>query len=425
MRVLLLAPQPFYQDRGTPIAVDLMLRILSEAGHTVDVVTYHEGRDVCYPGIRIHRIAQVAALSGIRPGFSLKKLGCDLLMIGVVARLLLRNRYDLVHAVEESAFIARGLRLLLGLPYVYDMDSSLAQQMVEKHARLAFALPWLQAMERMVVRGATAVVPVCDALADAIAPCRPKHVVTLHDVSLLDRGGLPGPHPAERLTAGSPLVMYVGNLEPYQGVDLLLESFAAIVDQAGGAELVLVGGEPADIEACRQKCGKLGIAQRVQFVGQRPVEELAGWLKRADVLVSPRIKGKNTPMKVYSYLHSGRPVLATRIASHTQVLHDGVAMLADPAVEPFSAALLRLIQDARLRDELGRAGRRYAAERFSYESCRRKVRELYAWLEQTLRARPDAGKRQRGVACSFESRSLCDSRSASRQGQVIHSGGST
>ena len=55
-------------------------------------------------------------------------------------------------------------------------------------------------------------------------------------------------------------------------------------------------------------------------------------LLAADVLVSPRLKGLNTPMKIYSYLDSGSAVLATRLRTHTQVLDDGTGPnLLEPA----------------------------------------------------------------------------------------------
>ena len=56
MKILFIAPQPFYQDRGTPIAVDLLLRTLSGVGHNVDLLTYHEGEERNYPGVNIIRI---------------------------------------------------------------------------------------------------------------------------------------------------------------------------------------------------------------------------------------------------------------------------------------------------------------------------------------------------------------------------------
>lgn len=56
MKILLLTPPPFYQDRGTPIAVDLVLKVLSERGDSIDVLTFHEIRDAAYPQVSIYRI---------------------------------------------------------------------------------------------------------------------------------------------------------------------------------------------------------------------------------------------------------------------------------------------------------------------------------------------------------------------------------
>ena len=81
MRILLLAPQPFYEDRGTPIAVALVLKVLSERGARVDVVTYHEGRDVDLAHVALHRIPRLPFVRGIRPGLSWKKLVCDVFVL--------------------------------------------------------------------------------------------------------------------------------------------------------------------------------------------------------------------------------------------------------------------------------------------------------------------------------------------------------
>jgi len=87
MRILLLAPEPFYQERGTPLAVDLVLRTLSARGEQVDALVYHEGEDVAYPGVTIQRIPQIPGLSRIGPGPSWKKLACDLVFFGCALRL--------------------------------------------------------------------------------------------------------------------------------------------------------------------------------------------------------------------------------------------------------------------------------------------------------------------------------------------------
>src|SRR5688572_23225470 len=128
MKVLLLAPEPFYEDRGTPIAVALILRGLSERGDQVDVVTYHQGTEVNYEHITVHRICKIPFIKNVRPGFSWKKIVCDLFLFAKTLQLVSGKRFDLIHAVEESVFMALALKWIYKIPYVYDMDSSLAQQ---------------------------------------------------------------------------------------------------------------------------------------------------------------------------------------------------------------------------------------------------------------------------------------------------------
>jgi glycosyl transferase family 4 len=185
MDVLILAPYPFYQDRGSPIALDMILRVLSARGEKVDVIVYHEGRDIKYDGVTMHRCAKLPFVNDIRPGFSWKKVLCDILMFLKTVKLVIRGHYNLIHAVEESVYIAVLMKWIFKIPYVYDMDSSLAQQMIERYAFLNLLKDVLNFFEKLAVRHAMAVVPVCDALAELIQPHHPQKVVILRDVSLL------------------------------------------------------------------------------------------------------------------------------------------------------------------------------------------------------------------------------------------------
>jgi glycosyltransferase involved in cell wall biosynthesis len=177
------------------------------------------------------------------------------------------------------------------------------------------------------------------------------------------------------------LLMYVGNLEEYQGIDLLLNSFALALKRTQQADLVIIGGQSADIEKYGRKSRQLDIEAKVHFLGPKPVQHLREYLSEADILVSPRLKGNNTPMKLYSYLHSGKPVLATNLPTHTQLIDGRVALLVDPKEEPFSAAMLRLIADEPLRAQLGAAGKQLIEEKFTYRAFREKLNGLFNSLE--------------------------------------------
>lgn len=185
MKILFLAPHPFYQERGSPIANATILKFLSKRGNEVDVVTYAEGKDINYSQVTLYRTPNISCLRNIKPGFSWKKIISDVFLFIQATRLILSKRYDLVHAVEESVFIGLVFKALFKIPYVYDMDSSLVEQLIEKYFFLTPFAFILRFFERMAVKNAKAVMPVCEALAVYIQKYKPEKVVVLSDVSLL------------------------------------------------------------------------------------------------------------------------------------------------------------------------------------------------------------------------------------------------
>lgn len=382
MQILFLAPHPFYQDRGSPIAVAKLLEVMSARGEHIDMVTFNGGRDVEYDNLTIYRTPDLLFLRNIRPGFSYKKVISDLFMLLMAFRLALRKRYQIIYAVEESVYLALWIKALLKIPYVYDMDSSLAEQMVEQYPVLRLILPVLYWFEKIAVRNAKAVVPVCDVLAWDIARYSPKKVVILHDVSLF---GDNENHKEEKSLShygnNKVRIMYVGNLQKYQGINLLFESLALALEKTEKMDLVIIGGGVSEIKKHRKLARRLGIHRNVTFLGPRSVEDLGANLAQADVLVSPRIKGNATPMKIYSYLDSGKPVLATDLPTHTQILNDQSALLADPSPEAFSMGMVQLVEDYQLRERLGMAGKKLIEEKYSYVEFHRKAQKLFDWLD--------------------------------------------
>jgi glycosyltransferase involved in cell wall biosynthesis len=98
------------------------------------------------------------------------------------------------------------------------------------------------------------------------------------------------------------------------------------------------------------------------------------------VLVSPRIRGTNTPLKVYSYLRSGRPIVATDLVTHTQVLTPEIAMLVPPEPGPFAEGLARLLDDPAERRAMASRARAVAVEKYSRDAYVRRTAEAYARL---------------------------------------------
>ena len=275
------------------------------------------------------------------------------------------------------------LKWSLGIPYTYDMDSSLSQQLADGHAVFKVMAPLLRSLERLAVRHAEAVVPMCDNLADLARREGARSVVVLRDVSLADSSA-PGAAPSTRgtsvleaLALSRPVLLYVGNLEPYQGIDLLLDSMALLAERDETASLVIIGGAEVHIRSYRSRATELGIGSRVHFAGPRPLRELGAALAAADIVVSPRVTGNNTPMKLYSYLDSGKPLVATKLPTHTEVLDSSHAMLVEATAESFAEGMLQLVRDPDLGERIGRAGRDLYRERFGASRFRETVKSLY------------------------------------------------
>lgn len=371
MRILLLAPQPFFVQRGTPIAVRLLMETLAARGDLIDALVFPGGEPVEIPGCRIRALPPVAGRSPIGPGFSLRKLIFDLALLPAAGLALARRRYDLVIAVEEAGYIARLLSPVSRAPYLLDVDSSIPEQINDKRALPGWALRLLNGVEGWAARGALGALTCCRALEELIrghAPGLP--VKTVEDIAMLEpETDAP---PPEEMRGDAPIVLYVGNLEPYQGVDLLLDGFARLGAETP-ARLVIVGGAAAHVAVGRARAEKMGLEDRVAFLGPRPLADLGRYLRAASIVASPRTQGRNTPMKVYSYLDSGRPLIATRLPTHTQVLDDEIAMLVEPEPEAMARGLADLLADPALRDRLAAAaGMRVRAE-FSREGYARKL----------------------------------------------------
>jgi glycosyltransferase involved in cell wall biosynthesis len=222
------------------------------------------------------------------------------------------------------------------------------------------------------------VLPVCEDLAQVVRGwVDPQRVFLLPDVPMGD-AELGGVQESLRAIAGPEalIALYVGNLERYQGIDLMLDGLAQLPRDTP-VQTIVIGGSAADIEIYRARAAQLGLGDRVHFLGPRPVAHLNAYLAQADLLLSPRTLGQNTPMKVYSYMQSGKAMLATAIRSHTQVLDGECAELVAAEPAAWAAGLARLAGNAEHRRRLGAAARTKAESEYSLPAFRTRLQQAY------------------------------------------------
>jgi glycosyltransferase involved in cell wall biosynthesis len=375
----------------------MLLEALCSQGHTVDLLTYHEGSDIDIKGLRILRTSAVPGVREIPIGISWKKLVCDLLLCGKLLWLSLTRRYDVIHAVEEAIFPAVLLRRwFVRARIVYDMDSAIGDQLIAKWRLLRPIERGIAALERAAIRRVDAVFAVCKELATRVSIDAPRvPVFVIEDVALPSQAALVPTEPLrDSLGIRGAILMYVGNLHSSQGVEQLISAMALLPSDRD-ATLVVIGGSPKDIARMRTHSRQLSVEAKVILLGPRALAHLGSYLMHADVLVSPRLRGDNTPMKIYAYMKSGRPILATRVSAHTQVLDDQCACLVDSNPHALARGLTLLLDDADLRARLGAAARMRAEERYSLDAFRERVRAAYECLEPAgVRREAAEGRRE-------------------------------
>ncbi|MEL7482720.1 MAG: glycosyltransferase [Planctomycetota bacterium] len=385
LRVLMLAPQPFFIERGTPIAVRAAAETLAKAGHQIDLLVYHLGEDIDLPdNVRLVRIPKVLGVKQMRPGPTVSKLRCLVGFYKAAKKLVKQNDYDLVHAVEDGVFVALRLKAKHGLPFVYDMDSLMSEQVAEKPGVGKPAAALFAVLETAAVRNAIHCLCVCPHLKDVakrdVPEAPDEHLTVLTDFPLVD------PTPATEDVAervqrahddGRLVAAYVGNLEPYQGVGDMLDAARLLGNSADRVRLHIYGGPADAMDAMRREYADLVDAGIVEFCGSIPVSRLGEVLHSSDILLSPRKVGTNTPMKLYGYLASGKPVLATSILSHTQVLDDTHAELVEPNPKALAEGLTRLIDEDPRRRRLGRAGAKLVEQKHSRAAFERTLTGVY------------------------------------------------
>jgi glycosyltransferase involved in cell wall biosynthesis len=369
----MLAPEPFFEPRGTPFSEFHRIKALGALGHHVDLVTYPIGRDVDLPNLRIFRSPRPPFVTRVPIGPSAVKVVLDTLMLVTIARRAMAGGYDAIHSHEEMGLVGVWLARLLGIPHLYDMHSSLPQQLSNfKFSGSSALRAVFDAVETQMVGKSDVVITICQELQDTVvAMGHGDRALLIENVMGGDVEDPPTLTPAairERwgIAPDAPIVLYTGTFEAYQGLDMLIDAAARLATTHPAARVLIVGGDPAQVAAAQTLAAARG-ATSVVFTGQQPAREIPAFVASAAVLASPRIRGTNTPLKIYSYLRSGTPIVATNLLTHTQVLSPAVARLTPPEPAPFAAAIAGLLDDPAAGHALAAAAKALSDARYSRE----------------------------------------------------------
>ena len=385
--MLVLAPQPFFSPRGTPFSVYYRSLVTAELGYSIDLLTYGQGEDVDIPGVRVIRGPRLDFLGPVKTGPSVPKIFHDICMFFIYLYLVIKNKYELVHAHEEAVFFAAFCKPLFRYKLVYDMHSSLPEQLDNfGYSRNRLLKKAFEFLELRSLKRADAIITICPALEDQVKRTAPwamvKHQLIensiFDDVRMLaEPAGAADEMQAASFSDGRTSIVYAGTLEAYQGIDILLEAVAELSQQRSDFKLIIAGGQPDQVAAYQGQIDNLGVAEYCTLLGQILPKQARELASSANVILSPRSNGTNTPLKTYEQLACGVPLVATDIYSHTQVLDSRLAILVPPTAQGLAEGITQLLDNPDQGRELVANARAHYEEFYSRPAYLRKLKALF------------------------------------------------
>lgn len=391
LRVLMLAPTSFFADYGCHVRILEEATVLQKLGHRITIAAYHNGNDV--PGLDIRRTAPIPWRRNYLVGSSRHKLAFDALLGLKTLELLIRGRYDIIHAhLHEGALIGLVLGWLFGAPVVFDFQGSLTGEMLDHHflRRESCVYRVFRWLETWIVRRAPVILTSSAHAAQLLQQefgCRREQVHVLPDCVNADVFRPGSSYPPQELATlraelGIPgdrkLIVYLGLLAEYQGTGLLLEAMARILGERQDVHLLLMGFPNEALYQAQAR--RLGVASHVTFTGRVPYGAAPRYLALGDVAVAPKLSLTEGAGKLLNYMAVGLPTVAFDTPVARQYLGpDGlfaergnVASLADMLL----AALFPTVSEAA--HDRGRRLRQYVIQQFSWEQAGLAIVDIYA-----------------------------------------------
>lgn len=363
-----------YQDGGRTHLLEKWTRVAA-AGHEVDLWAFGRQPVAEWDPLAVHAPPHLPVRGLAGPSFSAALLASVLWHVR-------RRRPDALHIrlAQTTLPVAVALHRLTSVPIVVEVTGPIAEE-ARLYGVSERKVALLRSLTGHALRTADAIVAVTDGIKRQLVA---EYGIGDERVHVVGNGVntdvfRPRPHAEARNRLGLPdsatIVGFVGNLHRWQGTEFLIEAAPLIPI----AEIHVVGD--GDTRAPLERAAeRLGVRNRVRFHGQVPYRDVPDYIAACDVLVAPLVPKPTgdsgyAPLKLYEYLASGRPVVASRLEGLEVVERENVGRLV-PHADP--GALARAVTEVLAGDRaaLGERARRIAVERFGWDRAAERTLQI-------------------------------------------------
>jgi len=351
-----------------------------ETGNEVELLTFPDGRDIEHPGLKIIRFPRKPLFSTLENGQYLKILLYSMLLF---LKLLFsrKRKYDVIYTSGTLTPFLWIISYLTRKPFVAFIISTLEDEL----------LKWNISNNRTIYR----IFKSIDTFAN-----KQYYKLIFQRKELLDEYLKRGLKPQKAFlikqsiaipeesvtnlhhTSEGFSLLYTGTFVKVQNIDLILSAALYLINE--DLKIILIGGSEKDREKLETRIHSMKIQNIVKVVPRVSPQELKRYIDNADVLLSARTFGYDTPIKIFYYLSYGKCILATDCPIHTGVLNNDISVLFEPNAKKFADKIIELKNSPELIIEKALKSKLFFKAEFSPEIQIRKYEEFFDIIKNEM-----------------------------------------
>ena len=375
MKILSIAPTPFFSDRGCHVRILEETKALMKLGHDVTICTYHIGRDT--DNINIKRIPNIPWYNKLEAGPSYHMLYLDALLLFRSLQITIKEKPDIIHAhLHEGALIGKLCSKLRNVPLVFDVQGSLSGEMAAhgfmKSKSLLYKI--IFRLETIINNMSDAIITSSTNMAEIL---KNRFEVDEDKVFVIPDGvdtetfhpnfDIKNLRKQLDIDNDKKIIVFLGLLNEYQGIDLLIESIPHVIKEVPNAHFLIMGFP--NVEKYKKMAEELGVLDHITFTGQIDYSEAPLYLNLGDIAVSPKItlSGEGNG-KIYNYMACGLPTVVFDFPTNREILGDTGVYVQTVDSKSLAEEIIGLLLDEKKQDKLG------------LKVCEKAVNE-YSWIK--------------------------------------------
>jgi glycosyltransferase involved in cell wall biosynthesis len=381
-RILMIAPTPFFADRGCHIRIYGEICGLQKLGYEILLCTYGLGADM--PGVKTVRTFNFPWYRKLTAGPSITKIFLLPLLVITTFKQIKKFRPGIVHAfLHEGALIAKCCSFWHKSPqYFFDMQGSLTGELLQHkfikrdsliYKLFAFIERRINNFFPIITQSKNLEQQLWDS---GIVPQRVTNVLDAANIEWFSPR-MPNVQLAARygIDLNKPRVVFMGLLETYQGVDIMFEAFREVHHQIPDVQFIVIGYP--NIEKYRELVASYGLEKRVFFLGKKRYCECPDYLALGQIAVAPKVSLAEGDGKLYDYMAMGLPTVAfDRLISREIMADCGLYAVFKDSFD-LAQKILYLLRYRETAELFSKKARQRAVKYLSYNIMAKKISDFY------------------------------------------------